>query len=311
MDGIFIIDKPTGLTSHDVVSRVKRLLRTYPVPPPPTPSSPARSKSKVGHAGTLDPFATGVLPIVVGKATRLVEYLSDADKAYSAGVTLGATTDTYDREGEIIPTPGATMPSREAVERELQAFRGEIEQVPPMYSALKVGGQKLYDLARRGIEVERVARRVTISRLELESYNLPHLQLFVECSKGTYIRSLAHDLGAALGTGAYLESLVRTRVGAFTLDHAVTLEDLDSAFASGDWQPYLLPPLSIVSGWPVYTADAETEKALLQGKAVSLDQDDPAHAAVAAVTGTGGDLLAIVEWNSVPRLWQPKKVFGA
>lgn len=295
IDGIFIIDKPPGMTSHDVVSRVRRIIR----------------QKRVGHAGTLDPMATGVLPVVVGRATRLVEYLAEADKAYRASVLLGASSDTYDREGVITTTLDAVMPSSAEVERALEGFRGEIEQIPPMHSALKVGGQKLYDLARQGIEVERQARRINITRLDLEAYMPPHLQLFVECSKGTYIRSLAYDLGSKLGTGALLEGLVRTRVGGFTLEDATTLEGLEAAFAENTWQESLKAPESILVGWQIYSIDEATEKAILQGKAVDLPNADPAKGATAAVRGQDGGLLAVVEWNSAARLWQPKKVFGA
>ncbi len=189
----FNINKPKGLTSHDVVARIKRLTGSIR-----NPQSAIRNLTKVGHAGTLDPMATGVLPVVVGKATRLVEYLADADKAYRATVILGANSSTYDREGVITPLPDAVMPTIDDIVSALDRFKGEIEQVPPMHSAIKVGGKKLYELARQGIEVERQTRHVTITRLDLEAYDPPTMQIFVECSKGTYIRSLAYDLGAVL-----------------------------------------------------------------------------------------------------------------
>jgi tRNA pseudouridine55 synthase len=295
MDGIFIIDKSPGMTSHDVVARVRRII----------------GQERVGHAGTLDPMATGVLPVVVGRATRLMEYLAEAAKAYRATLVLGATSDTYDREGNVVPKAGAVLPGREDVERALEGFRGEIEQVPPMHSALKVGGKRLYELARQGIEVERAARPVTISRLEMEAYRPPVLQLFVECSKGTYIRSLANDLGMELGTGAYLDALTRTRVGAYSLEEAITLEGLEAAFAEGTWRESLRPPESILAGWPVYEVDSDTAKAITQGKAVTLAAGGLAEGMMAAVKGPAGDLLAVVEWNGVTGLWQPKKVFGA
>ncbi len=295
IDGIFIIDKAPGMTSHDVVARVRRIIR----------------QTRVGHAGTLDPLATGVLPVVVGRATRLVEYLAEADKAYRATLILGASSDTYDREGSVVPSPDVAVPSRHEVETALAGFRGEIMQVPPMHSALKVGGKKLYELARQGVVVERQARQITISRIEIEAYRPPLLQIFVECSKGTYIRSLANDLGEALGTGAYLDALVRTRVGAFSLEQAVTLDGLEAAFAEGTWRESLHPPETILASWPIYNANAEVEQAIMQGKAVALAESDPARGSMAAVKGTGSDLLAIVEWNNTTGLWQPKKVFGS
>jgi tRNA pseudouridine55 synthase len=256
-------------------------------------------------------MATGVLPVVVGAATRLVEYLSEADKEYRAAVMLGAGSDTYDREGVITPTEGFVARGLGEIERAMERFRGEIEQVPPMHSALKVGGKKLYDLARQGIEVERKARRVTISRLEIEEYAPPVLRLVVECSKGTYIRSLAFDLGAALGTGAYLDGLVRTRVGPFTLEDAVTLEALEEAFAGGTSQGSLHPPEAILVGWPVYNVGSAEEQAVLHGKALHLPAAAPEDKRVIAIKGPGGGLLAIAEWDGESGLWQPRKVFGA
>jgi tRNA pseudouridine55 synthase len=306
--GIFNIDKPKGLTSHDVVSRVRRILRSYLREQ--TQNSKLRTQNyKVGHAGTLDPMATGVLPVVVGKATRLVEYLADADKAYRATLMLGATSDTYDAEGTVIATPDVHLPNLAEVEAALSPFRGAIAQLPPMHSAITVGGQKLYDLARKGVEVEREPRRVTIHRLDLEWYKQPELSLYVECSKGTYIRSLAHDLGAALGTGAYLTALVRTRHGPFTLDGATTLEGLEAAFGEGTWQESLYPPETIMQGWPSRTANEQEEVEIRQGK--TLDAPPPASGSrgtLAAYTQRG-ELLAILYWDEARSTWQPRKVF--
>ncbi len=248
--------------------------------------------------------------MVVGAATRLVEYLSDADKEYRAVVMLGATSDTYDREGTILPAPDFVVPNLKAIEEALEAFRGEIEQVPPMHSALKVGGKKLYELARQGVEIERRARRVTISRLEIEDYSPPTLKILVECSKGTYIRSLAYDLGLALGTGAYLYGLVRTRVGSFTLEDAITLDALEEAFAQGRWQDSLRPPESILLSWPVYNVDETQEQAVLHGKALQLPPRPADNNGSMALRSPNGGLLAIAEWDEASGLWHPKKVFG-
>jgi len=256
-------------------------------------------------------MATGVLPVVVGKATRLVEYLADADKAYRATLFIGATSDTYDREGVITATPDAAIPSREAVEEALGAFRGEIEQLPPMHSAIKVGGKKLYELARQGIEVERQPRHVTITRLELEVYKPPVVQLFVECSKGTYIRSLAHDLGTALGTGAYLTALQRTRHGPFTLEGATTLEGLAAAFEEGTWQESLYPPEYILADWPNHIATEEEERDIVQGKPLRLPPPSEGARQMMAVSGQDGELLSIVYWDEDKGIWQPKKVLGS
>lgn len=294
MDGIFNIDKPLGLTSHDVVARVRRI----------------SGQRKVGHAGTLDPMATGVLPVVLGKATRLVEYLADADKAYRAVVALGATSDTYDREGLITPTPDVLMPSRERVEAVLDRFRGAIEQLPPMHSAIKVGGKKLYELARAGIEVERQPRRVTITRLDLEAYNPPALQLFVECSKGTYIRSLACDIGLALGTGAYLDALTRTRHGPFSIEGALTLDGLEAAFRENAWQESLYPPDYILRGWQTYTTTLEEELAVRQGKSLGLPLSLGGGSDLLAAYTSAGELLAVLYWDLESGVWRPRKVFA-
>ena len=295
MDGIFNIDKPSGWTSHDVVARVRRLA----------------GQKRVGHAGTLDPIATGVLPVVLGTATRLVEYLADADKAYRATLVLGVTSDTYDREGALTPSASTLMPSRDDVETALQQFRGEIEQLPPMHSAIKVGGKKLYELARRGIEVERQPRRVIISSLELIEYKPPTLQIFVECSKGTYIRSLAHDLGVALGTGAYLEELIRTRHGPFTLEGAITLGNLEVAFLEGNWEASLYPPDYIISDWKAQVASVEQERDVAQGKPVTFPPPQPGDRTVVALRAQNGELLAILYWDNDMGTWRPKKVFNA
>jgi tRNA pseudouridine55 synthase len=294
VDGIFNIDKPAGMTSHDVVARVRRI----------------SGQRKAGHAGTLDPMATGVLPVVLGKATRLVEYLADADKAYRATIILGANSDTYDREGTLTHVPDAVMPTRGEVEQALDKFKGDIEQVPPMHSAIKVGGKKLYELARQGIEVERQARHVTITRLDLEEYSPPRLQIFVECSKGTYIRSLAYDLGATLGTGAYLDGLIRTRHGPFRLEAATALEGLENAFAEGTWQKLLHPPEYILAGWPTYTASAEQEREIMQGKPLWLSAPPPGEKGMLAVKRPNGELLAIMYWHQDKGFWQPKKVMA-
>ena len=293
LSGIFNINKPSGLTSYDVVARVRRV----------------SGQKKVGHAGTLDPLATGVLPVVLGKATRLVEYLADADKAYRARLVLGATTDTYDGEGTLTVTEGAVMPRPDEVEKALQAFRGEIQQLPPMHSAVKVGGKKLYELARQGAEIERTPRRVTITRLEIEAYDPPGLGLFVECSKGTYIRSLTHDLGAALGTGAYLDALTRTRHGPFTLEAATTLGALEEAFRESTWRDNLYPPEYILSGWQSYTTTPEEELAITQGKPQHLPPPATGDRPMLAAKRQTGDLLAILYWDADKNSWHPEKVF--
>lgn len=208
-NGILCIDKPPGLTSHDVVSRVRRLVDTR----------------KVGHGGTLDPLASGLLVLAIGRATRLLEYILGQPKEYQALVRLGQTSNTYDGEGEIEDS-GPVDVSEADLFAALARFRGQIRQVPPMYSALKRGGKPLYELARQGVAVEREARDVTIYELEMLSYEPPDVTLHIKCSSGTYIRSLAHDLGQALNSGAYLAGLRRTAVGLFQLNEAAPLQTL-------------------------------------------------------------------------------------
>jgi tRNA pseudouridine55 synthase len=307
LDGIFNIDKPRGMTSHDVVAKVRRIIR---MSNQSLRTSHSALRIRVGHAGTLDPMATGVLPVVVGKATRLVEYLADADKAYRATLVLGATSDTYDTEGTIIPTPDAPIPMQEQIERAAEAFRGGIEQLPPMHSAVKMGGKKLYELARQGIEVERKPRRVTITRLDILAYRPPLLHIFVECSKGTYIRSLAHDLGVALGTGAYLDDLTRTRHGPFTLEGATTLDDLEAAFNEGTWQEILYSPEYILAGWQMHTATPEEELAITQGKPLTLPPPQAGGRPMMVANRASGQLLAVLYWDEEKSIWKPKKVFA-
>ncbi|MBN1961083.1 MAG: tRNA pseudouridine(55) synthase TruB [Deltaproteobacteria bacterium] len=208
MDGILVIDKPAGPTSHDVVSRLRYALK----------------EKKVGHTGTLDPTATGVLPIVLGVATKVARYISCGDKTYRATIRLGITTDTLDAAGVVQSEQPVTVDEVQ-VRKVLESFIGEIEQVPPMYSAKKVDGKKLYELARKGIEVERKAKKVHIHRLEIISVALPELTIEVSCSAGTYVRVLARDVGERLGCGGHLELLTRISAGQFLLSEAITLQE--------------------------------------------------------------------------------------
>lgn len=211
IDGVLLLDKPAGLSSNDALIRAKRLF----------------SARKAGHTGTLDPFATGLLPLCFGEATKFSQDLLDADKTYETVVHLGIRTATGDTEGDVVGTGEVPPLTSEDIEKVLSLFRGDILQVPPMYSALKRDGKPLYEYARAGVELEREARPVTVHELVLLDCALPRLTLRVKCSKGTYIRVLGEDIGKAIGCGAHLESLRRTEVGALTLDSAVTLEGLE------------------------------------------------------------------------------------
>ena len=243
MHGLLLIDKPSGLTSHDIVRRVRRLFKTR----------------RVGHAGTLDPLASGVLPVALGEATRLLQFLLADDKAYRATARLGVTTDTLDADGEILEERPVPEISQGQLERVLQCFRGAIEQIPPMYSALKQNGVPLYKLARQGETVERQPRRVTIHSLKLLSFAPPFLQLEVHCSKGTYIRSLLADIGEELGCGAHLTALRRTASAGFEAAECIALADLENL---DDPHQALLTPLQAMRAYPVVELNADAVKAL-------------------------------------------------
>lgn len=242
MNGILVIDKPSGMTSHDVVARVRRLL----------------GERRIGHAGTLDPSATGVLLLGLGRATRLLRFIEAERKEYRAEVLFGVETTTQDADGDIVSSRDATALTTAEIKAALGAFRGEIRQVPPMVSAIKVGGERLYRKARRGETVEREARTVTIDALELLAFDPPVATLRIECSKGTYIRSIAADLGAAVGTGAHLAALRRTRIGPFSESSAVALEDAT--------ENAILEMSEAIRGYPRRTVDAEDARAVVHGK---------------------------------------------
>lgn len=288
--GILNIDKPAGLTSHDVVARVRWL----------TP------KTRVGHAGTLDPMATGVLVVCIGRATRLIEYVADADKRYRATIRFGVTTTTWDADGEVVEQRPTDALDLARIEAELSRFIGVIDQVPPMYSALKRDGQPLYRLARQGVTVERAPRRVEVYGIDVEAWDPPDLTVHIHCSKGTYVRAIAHDLGEALGVGAHLSALTRTAVGAFTIQDAVDLELLLAQRESGAWRAHLLDESIAVQRLPRAVADEETARRLAHGQAVSLDVigEGPEAAAFAR----DGRLLALVRHDPETGLWRPQKV---
>ena len=288
MDGILVINKPSGMTSHDVVARVRRMA----------------NQKRVGHAGTLDPMATGVLLVCLGRATRVAEYLSGSDKTYRAVIRLGVETDTYDAEGQVTATRPVNVGEAE-LRNVLIQFAGEIDQVPPMYSALKRDGKPLYKLARQGIEVEREPRRVTIYGINLRAREWPDVTIDVRCSSGTYIRSLAHDIGAALGCGAHLIELTRVASGSFTLDDAVKLEDIGSQNVAS-----LLRPLdAALQHLPALALDAEQARCVMRGQAI-LFNETAAWPDLFRVYDPHGTLVAIMTYNSDVRRLQPKKVLA-
>lgn len=250
--GFLNIDKPPGWTSHDVVARVRRVT----------------GERQVGHAGTLDPAASGVLPVAVGHATRVLPFMEDADKTYIATVRFGVTTDSADRDGRLVELRDANSVTESDVASRLAAFRGEIEQTPPMHSAIKVGGRKLYELARSGAVVDVPTRRVTIHAIELVAWRVPEATLRIACSKGTYIRSIARDLGAALGTGAMLSRLVRTSAGQFRLAASIPLDDLGARLERHGWSWIALHPDAAMEGAGILLLDPYAEDRWFHGLAI-------------------------------------------
>lgn len=255
MDGVLFLDKPVGLSSNDALIKVKRFLNAL----------------KAGHTGTLDPFATGLLPLCFGEATKFSQDLLEADKTYETVVHLGLTTTTGDTEGEVTGTHEVNV-TRDEIEAVLQQFRGPIEQIPPMYSALKRDGKPLYEYARAGLTLERVARPVTIHLLEFITYDAPYLSLQVTCSKGTYIRVLGEDIGAALGCGAHLQALRRTRVGDLSIDSALTLDAL-SEIPEIERRALLAPVDTLLASFPSLFLTDELSKRFLQGQRLSLGKE--------------------------------------
>lgn len=286
--GLLLVDKPEGPTSHDVIEMVRRALGTR----------------RVGHTGTLDPFASGLLIVCLGWATRLAEYLTDLPKAYDAVVRLGARTDTDDRTGAVVSGSDAWRSLDAAqVRRAVEAQVGEIEQVPPAYSARKVAGRRAYAVARGGGSLELRPKRVTISRLELCGYTPPDVKLEIECSGGTYIRAIARDLGEALGVGGHLTDLRRTRIGEFSVAGAMPI---GRETPRAEIEARLLPAAAAVKHLPRADLDARAREALRQGRAVEWAGEGMAGPVAVFVED---ELVAIA--GSVPGRLEPKKVFGA
>jgi tRNA pseudouridine55 synthase len=294
MDGILNINKPPDMTSFAVVARVKRITH----------------EKHTGHAGTLDPLATGVLPICLGQATRVIEYLFDETKTYRAEVKLGLTTDSYDASGKILTENDPAGVSRDQLEKVLSQFRGTINQVPPMFSAIKQNGQPLYKLARAGLEVERKSRPAHIYKLEMSNWQTPVFTLEVECSKGTYIRSLAHDMGQALGCGAIMQNLVRLRVGQFRLEEALTLEQLEAAFKSGEGEKHLYPADYALTSFPAIIVNHEQQCALVHGNQLTAEATGwPSGERLVRAYNQSGDFVGMIGYVAEEKHWQPEKIF--
>jgi tRNA pseudouridine55 synthase len=276
VDGILVLDKPAGLSSNQALQRAKWLYFAQ----------------KAGHTGSLDPLATGVLPLCFGEATKFSQFLLEADKAYQSTFVLGEATDSGDAEGEVLATADASALSEARVAAELAQFRGEIEQIPSMYSALKHGGKPLYKLAREGVEVERKARRVVVSQLDLLAFRpgpRAELDIYLECSKGTYVRSIAEDLGQALGCGAHVSALRRTRAGPYTLADSVTLtalEGLKERDQLAEMDKLLAPADSALEGFPLVTLTESAGFYMRQGQPVMVP-NAPSNGMVRVALETG------------------------
>ncbi|MDP9238361.1 MAG: tRNA pseudouridine(55) synthase TruB [Chloroflexota bacterium] len=288
--GFIIVNKPAGVTSFSMVSLVRRLTGVR----------------RVGHAGTLDPLASGVLPVAVGHATRLIEYLDDVAKTYVARVRFGIATDTYDAEGKPTSVIDASHLTREAVESELSGFVGDIEQMPPLYSALKIAGKPLYRYAREGADVAIAWRVVRVERIELGSFADGVAEIEVRCGKGTYIRSLAHDLGVRLGCGGHLDGLVRTSTGGFGIEAAHTPDELIAAAAGGRLKDFMLAPDRAVERRPAVILEHEHSVDVRTGREVRFESrggDD-----VCRAYSVEGAFLGVLKHRS-GAVWRPEKVW--
>ncbi len=296
LGGILNLNKPRGWTSFDVV----RLIRGR------------CGEKRVGHAGTLDPAASGVLPILTGQATRLTEYLVDTTKEYIADIELGVATDTYDAEGDIVSRADAGAITEDAVSAALSVFRGDILQTPPVYSALKREGVPLYKRARRGEDVRAEPRRVRLDQLDIIEYTPPHLRLSIVCGKGFYVRSLAHDLGAALGVGGMLSGLVRSRVGAFRLEDAVDIDTLREEFEDGTWRERVIAPDEVLLTWRAAILGESSTGDVLHGRETALKGAtslEVAQGDLCRAYSDSGDFLAVLRCDGADR-WRPEKVFA-
>ncbi|MGT2665765.1 tRNA pseudouridine(55) synthase TruB [Streptococcus rifensis] len=291
ISGVINVKKEAGMTSHDVVFKLRRILQ----------------EKKIGHGGTLDPDVTGVLPVAVGKATRMIEFMQEEGKVYEGEVTLGFSTTTEDASGEVVER--SVLPenlSEELIDQMMATFEGEISQIPPMYSAVKVNGRKLYEYARAGETVERPVRQVTITEFVRTSPltiadGLASFDFKVTCSKGTYVRTLAVDLGAKLGLASHMSRLVRTSASGMEIDHALTLEEISTLVSQDDWS-FLLPIESAVGDLPRYTLSQEQIEDVSHGRFITVESEESILAAFA-----GENLLAILEKRQDS--YKPRKVF--
>jgi len=304
MNGILNINKPEGPTSFHIVSRIKKLT----------------GEKRVGHAGTLDPAASGVLPICFGHGTRVIEYLMDGTKEYRAEIEFGKTTDTYDATGSVTSKKDTSSIDRNQIETALKNFLGEIQQAPPIYSALKNKGKPYYELARAGINVEIASRPVVVYSISVREWHPPVVMIDVTCGKGTYIRSIAHDLGQIIGCGAHMKSLVRRKYGPFSIDDAISLDELEQAYPYSDWQRYIHPIDSVLLHLKAVVVNDDTRQDIQHGRTIDnitirtqrlKEQSQPVEfqETHCRAYGLDGRFLGILRFTAKTGKWQPEKVF--
>ncbi len=294
INGIVNVDKPKGKTSYGVVAWLKRL----------------SGERHIGHAGTLDPLATGVLPICFGQSTKIIQFLMGSVKIYLTELKLGVVTDTYDCDGKIIAYGDVSNVTREQVEAALNSFQGSIEQIPPIYSALKYHGKRYYDLARMGVSIKPGTRIVEIFSARITKWLPPFVVIEVECGKGTYIRSLVHELGQVLGCGACVSNLRRLGYGPFLVSQAATVSEIETAFKGNFFTELLSPPDSALPDWQKVIVDEEQEFQIKHGSPLSLLEKLPTSSAYCRVYGTAGHFIAVLCFKSETGLWHPVAVFN-
>lgn len=291
--GIIVIRKEKGFTSHDVVAKLRGILHM----------------KKIGHTGTLDPDAVGVLPVALGKGTKLVDLITDKEKTYEAVLHLGITTDTQDMSGTVLEEKPVNA-TEEQVRETIAGFVGEQLQIPPMYSALKINGKKLYELAREGKTVERKARPVCFYQIEVLDIQLPVVQIRVTCSKGTYIRTLCHDIGQKLGCGGCMEQLLRTRVGRFSLEESHTLSEVEQAVAEGTVCKWIYPVENVLAEYPKIQADSYGDRLLQNGNPLSENLVDEQHKeGWVRMYASNGNFTGIFQWDEKKKKYYPVKMF--
>jgi len=294
--GLLNINKPIGITSMDVVREIKK----------------STGIKKVGHGGTLDPMASGVIPIAIGTSTRLLEYILNSDKSYIATIELGRRTDTYDSEGKTVEKSDPQGISIDEIINVLSKFNGEMTQIPPMHSALKVQGKRLYELARSGTVIERPPRNVTIYEVSLEEFNSPNIVVGIRCSKGFYVRTFADDIGHLLGCGAFLSSLKRVSSGPFNIEDSMTLDQTISMISDGNLQKLIMDPGSCINGAQRIQLNEETETMVKHGRAIGyINESSPiTDSSLAVAYDNQSRFVAVLRFNEKLQEWHPEKVFN-